>query len=96
MKITKVEGLLMSCPFEKPIELPFYGGLRTILKRDAMLIRVSTDTGITGFAPGPGPCPSGTGDRPLDQPFSGRARPEFLAGFRFSGGTRNTENLSRR
>lgn len=53
MKITKVEGLLMSCPFETPIPLPFYGGLRTILKRDAMLIRVSTDSGIKGFAPGP-------------------------------------------
>ena len=53
MRITKVEGLLMSCPFETPIPLPFYGGLRTILKRDAMLIRVSTDVGIKGFAPGP-------------------------------------------
>ena len=53
MKITKVEGLLMSCPFEEPVQLPFHGGLRTILKRDAMLIRVSTDAGITGFAPGP-------------------------------------------
>lgn len=53
MKITNVEGLLMSCPFESPIPLPFYGGLRTILKRDAMLIRVSTDVGIKGFAPGP-------------------------------------------
>lgn len=53
MKITKVEGLLMSCPFEKPIPLPFHGGLRTVLKRDAMLIRVSTDAGIKGFAPGP-------------------------------------------
>ncbi len=53
MKITKVEGLLMSCPFEQPIQLPFYGGLRTILKRDAMLIRVTTDSGLKGFAPGP-------------------------------------------
>ncbi len=53
MRITKVEGLLMSCPFKKPLQLPFHGGLRTILKRDAMLIRVSTDVGITGFAPGP-------------------------------------------
>ena len=43
----------MSCPFEEPIPLPFYGGLRTVLKRDAMLIRVSTDSGIKGFAPGP-------------------------------------------
>ncbi len=53
MRITKVEGLLMSCPFEEPIPLPFFGGLRTVLKRDAMLIRVSTDSGIKGFAPGP-------------------------------------------
>lgn len=53
MRITHVDGLLMSCPFESPIRLPFYGGLRTILKRDAMLIRVSTDAGITGYAPGP-------------------------------------------
>lgn len=53
MKITKVEGLLMSCPFDEPILLPFHGGLRTVLKRDAMLIRVSTDAGITGFGPGP-------------------------------------------
>ena len=53
MKITKVEGLLMSCPFEEPLRLPFYGGLRTILKRDAMLIRVTTDAGLKGFAPGP-------------------------------------------
>ena len=53
MQVTKVEGLLMSCPFEEPIRLPFYGGLRTVLKRDAMLIRVLTDAGIRGFAPGP-------------------------------------------
>ncbi len=53
MQITKVEGLLMSYPFEEPIRLPFFGGLRTVLKRDAMLIRVLTDAGIRGFAPGP-------------------------------------------
>lgn len=43
----------MSCLFEEPLRLPFYGGLRTILKRDAMLIRVTTDSGLKGFAPGP-------------------------------------------
>ena len=37
----------------RPIELAFWGGKRTILKRDAMLIRVTTDTGLKGFAPGP-------------------------------------------
>ncbi|MES1262432.1 MAG: mandelate racemase/muconate lactonizing enzyme family protein [Acidobacteriota bacterium] len=44
----------MSFPFPRPVRLPFYGGERTILKRDAMLVRVETSTGITGYAPGPG------------------------------------------
>ncbi len=33
--------------------MPFHGGERTILKRDAMLIRVETDGGLVGYAPGP-------------------------------------------
>lgn len=53
MKITRVEPLLMSFPMPEPIRLPNFGGVRTILKRDAMLIRVVTDTGLKGFAPGP-------------------------------------------
>ena len=53
MKITKVEALLLSCPLPEPLRLPFWGGERTILKRDAMIIRVTTDTGLVGFAPGP-------------------------------------------
>ncbi|MEX1240890.1 MAG: mandelate racemase/muconate lactonizing enzyme family protein [Cyclobacteriaceae bacterium] len=53
MKITNVEGFLMSYPMPEKIELPFWGGVRTILKRDAMLIKVSTDSGLTGYAPGP-------------------------------------------
>jgi len=43
----------MSYVMPEPLLLPFYGGERTILKRDAMLIRISTDTGLKGFAPGP-------------------------------------------
>src|SRR5947209_18135628 len=46
MKITKVEGILMSCPLPEPLHLPFWGGERTILKRDAMLIRVTADNGL--------------------------------------------------
>lgn len=53
MKISKVEPFLMSFAMPEPIELPFWGGVRTILKRDAMLIRVQTDSGLTGYAPGP-------------------------------------------
>jgi L-alanine-DL-glutamate epimerase-like enolase superfamily enzyme len=54
MRITKVEAFLMSYPLPEAIRLPFHGGERTILKRDAMLVRVTTDTGLTGWGPGPG------------------------------------------
>jgi L-alanine-DL-glutamate epimerase-like enolase superfamily enzyme len=53
MKITHVEGILLSSALPKPLRLPFHGGERTILKRDAMLIRVRADNGLTGYAPGP-------------------------------------------
>jgi L-alanine-DL-glutamate epimerase-like enolase superfamily enzyme len=53
MKITRVEAFLMSFPMPDPIRLPNRGGVRTILKRDAMLIRVTSDTGLKGCAPGP-------------------------------------------
>jgi L-alanine-DL-glutamate epimerase-like enolase superfamily enzyme len=53
MKITKVESFLMSYPMPKAIELPFWGGVRTILKRDAMLIKITADNGLVGYAPGP-------------------------------------------
>jgi len=53
MKITEVKAFLMSYPMAEPLRLPFWGGERTILKRDAMLIRVRADNGLTGYAPGP-------------------------------------------
>ena len=53
MKITAVDSFLMSCALPEPLRLPFFGGERTILKRDAMYIRVTTDSGLRGFAPGP-------------------------------------------
>jgi L-alanine-DL-glutamate epimerase-like enolase superfamily enzyme len=53
MKIAKVEVYLMSFPMPEPVILPFWGGVRTILKRDAMLIKVKTDSGLAGYAPGP-------------------------------------------
>ncbi len=54
MKIISVRSFLLSYPFPEPIRLPFYGGERTLLKRDAMLIRVEADNGLVGYAPGPG------------------------------------------
>jgi len=53
MKISNVEAFLMSYAMPEKIELPFWGGVRTILKRDAMLIKVTTDNGLIGYAPGP-------------------------------------------
>src|ERR1041384_8233871 len=53
MKITEVQAFLMSYPFAEPLRLPFWGGERTILKRDAMLIRIRADNGLIGYAPGP-------------------------------------------
>ena len=53
MKIAKVESILVSCPLPEPLVLPFYGGVRTVLKRDAMFIRVTADNGLVGYAPGP-------------------------------------------
>ena len=53
MKITRVDAFLMSYPFAEPLQLPFWGGERKIVKRDAMLIRVKADNGLVGYAPGP-------------------------------------------
>jgi L-alanine-DL-glutamate epimerase-like enolase superfamily enzyme len=53
LKITRVESFLLSSPLPEPLRLPFWGGERTILKRDAMFIRITTDTGLRGYAPGP-------------------------------------------
>ncbi|MGK2925515.1 MAG: mandelate racemase/muconate lactonizing enzyme family protein [Lysobacterales bacterium] len=53
MKITRVIPHLMSSPLSDPLKLPFHGGERTIFKRDALLIEVQTDGGITGWGPGP-------------------------------------------
>ena len=52
MKIRSVRAYLLSYPFPKPIELQYYGGMRKIVKRDSMLIRVETENGLVGYAPG--------------------------------------------
>jgi L-alanine-DL-glutamate epimerase-like enolase superfamily enzyme len=53
MKISSVTAYLLSYPFAEPVRLAFYGGERTILKRDAMFIRIEADNGLVGYAPGP-------------------------------------------
>ena len=53
MRITDVRAFLLSSPMPEPIHLTYYGGERTIFKRDAGLVRVSTDGGLKGYGPAP-------------------------------------------
>jgi len=54
MKITRVQSFLLSYVFPEPVKLTYYGGERTILKRDAMLVRVEGEAGLVGYGPGQG------------------------------------------
>ncbi|MCX6610632.1 MAG: mandelate racemase/muconate lactonizing enzyme family protein [Acidobacteria bacterium] len=53
-RIARVEPHLLSFPFPEPLKLKYHGGERIIFKRDAMLIRVTSDKGRIGYAPGQG------------------------------------------
>ena len=85
MKITRVEPLLLSCPLPEPLRLPFHGGERTILKRDAMLICVTTDTGLRGFAPGPAHEEAAVQIRDRIAPFLDGRDPRAWRTFGFTG-----------
>jgi len=61
MRITDIQGHLLSSPMPEPIRLSYYGGERTIFKRDAALVCVRTDQGITGYGPAP------TSERAVEQ-----------------------------
>jgi L-alanine-DL-glutamate epimerase-like enolase superfamily enzyme len=54
MRVARVEPHLLSYVFPSPIELDYHGGHRTIYKRDAMLIKIVSDRGRVGYAPGMG------------------------------------------
>jgi L-alanine-DL-glutamate epimerase-like enolase superfamily enzyme len=85
MKITEVHAFLMSFPLPEPLRLPFHGGERTILKRDAMLIRVTADNGLKGFAPGPAHERAAREIRETIHPFLAGRDPRRWAEFKFSG-----------
>jgi L-alanine-DL-glutamate epimerase-like enolase superfamily enzyme len=53
MKIRSVRAHLLSFPLPEPVVLPYYGGVRTIIKRDAAFTVVETEQGITGYGPAP-------------------------------------------
>ena len=52
MRIRSVRSFLLSYPMPQPVRLSYYGGVRSIVKRDAMLIRVESDDGLVGWGPG--------------------------------------------
>ncbi|MDD4109313.1 MAG: mandelate racemase/muconate lactonizing enzyme family protein [Prolixibacteraceae bacterium] len=85
MHITKVEAFLMSYPMPEPVVLPFWGGVRTILKRDAMLIKVHTDSGLTGYAPGPAHERAAVEIKNIIGPFLTGKDPRKWKSFKFKG-----------
>lgn len=54
MKIQRVQSFLLSYRFPNPVKLNYYGGERTIVKRDAMLVRLEGEGGLVGYGPGQG------------------------------------------
>lgn len=81
----------MSYPLPAPLRLPFYNGERTILKRDAMLIRVKTDNGLVGYAPGPAHERAAQEIRDTIRPFLLGKDPKQWAKLNFQGGLEITK-----
>ena len=52
MKIARVEAFLLSYPLPDPPPLKYWGGERRIVKRDAMLIKITAGNGLAGYGPG--------------------------------------------
>ena len=91
MKIAKVEAFLMSCPLPAPLKLMFWNGERTILKRDAMLLRVTADNGTRGWAPGPAHERAAQEIRSEIAPFLVGRDPLMWKEFSFKGGLEVTK-----
>ena len=51
MIIQSVEPHLLSCPLPEPVCYDFYGGRRTVFKRDAMVVSVRGENGLVGHGP---------------------------------------------
>src|SRR5688572_16812633 len=83
MKISEVQASLMSYALPRPLRLPFWGGERTILKRDAMLIRVKADNGLVGYAPGPAHERAAGEIKEMIRPFLLGKDPRDWAGLQF-------------
>jgi len=91
VKIAKVESFLLSCPLPQPLKLTFWNGERTILKRDAMILRVTSDTGLRGYAPGPAHERAQSEIRDFIGPFLVGKDPLKWSEFRFQGNLEMTK-----
>jgi len=91
LKIAKVEPFLLSCPLPQPLKLTFWNGERTIFKRDAMILRVTSDTGLRGFAPGPAHERAVREIRDVIAPFLIGKDPLEWSKFRFQGDLETTK-----
>src|SRR5213594_587868 len=91
MNVTAVEAFLLSCPLPQPLRLPFWGGERTIFKRDAMLIRVGADNGLVGYAPGPAHERAAEEIRDVIRPFQLGKDPRCWAQLEFTGQRETTK-----
>jgi hypothetical protein len=97
MRIRSVHAHLLSCPLPTPLNLTYHGGRRTIVKRDAMLIRVEADNGLIGYAPGQGSEAAKQGIDRVVAPFlAGRtlADPDALRVQFLEGSGRSVEHLN--
>ena len=50
--ITGVFAYITSYKLKKPVKLDFVGGVRTIIKRDALIIKITTNSEIIGWGSG--------------------------------------------
>jgi L-alanine-DL-glutamate epimerase-like enolase superfamily enzyme len=71
--------------------MQFWGGERTIVKRDAMLIRVKADNGLIGYAPGPAHERAANEIRDIIRPFLLGQDPRRWAEILFQGNLETTK-----
>jgi L-alanine-DL-glutamate epimerase-like enolase superfamily enzyme len=98
VKIVSVRSHLLSYPLPEPLTLPYFGGERTILKRDAMVIRIEAANGLVGYGPGEGSEKAKQGIEGVIAPFlEGRvlADPDALRVQFADGPGRDSANLLR-
>src|SRR3954452_17987958 len=85
MQIIDVQAILMSEPLPQPLVMPFYNGQRSILKRDAMLIKVIANNSLVGYAPGPAHEGAAREIREIIRPFLLGADPLKLSQLKLHG-----------